>query len=411
MKDDIQHQVDQLLLEQGEYLPLELLLQAGRLDFSDYEAWRLGELRRLEEALFGDAERVRQQLLAAEEYLQRRGWQAEAIIYSPWPGAAASVTEPVLHFSADEALNACFHRRYRPPPDRAQMDLFTDAPGANLVNAISRALGERDTREARHDLERLYEVAPDHARLGELERLVEAAEDLVTPVRDPAIELERLEQELLPLAESLLGRNARNLLVPLWRRLGAALEASPYRAERPELHASYAASQGMDWETARRAVESVTDWRAEPVLLARHARACEGLRQRGTALRSWFELCWRFPERGQALETSSDAELRAQWDDFLALDPGLPVASFPAWLLLQRPGVTRVVGRTEAELGSCPESYLTVWCLQQQRIESRADAGSDNDRDGQDQVMTWRARFKDQDPVLFRYYLDSLAPM
>ncbi|VAW72967.1 hypothetical protein MNBD_GAMMA13-30, partial [hydrothermal vent metagenome] len=32
----IHHQVDQLLLEQGEYLPLEFLLQEGRLIYADY---------------------------------------------------------------------------------------------------------------------------------------------------------------------------------------------------------------------------------------------------------------------------------------------------------------------------------------------------------------------------------------
>jgi len=405
MKGDIQHEVDQLLLEQGEYLPLELLLQAGRLAFSDYEAWRLGELERLEEALFGDAGRVREQLLAAAEYLERRGWRAEAVAYPPWPGAAAAAAGEALRFSADEVLDDCFHRRYRPPPDRAQLDLFTDTPGASLANAVSRALAEREVPEARRSLERLYEVAPDHARLGELERLVEAAESLGTPVADAAGELEHLEQELLPLAESLLGRHARNLLVPLWRRLSAALEGAPYRAGRPVLHASYTASQAMDWQAARRAVESEAHWRAEPLLLARHARACEGLRQRGAGLQSWFELCWRFPGHGPALEASSDGELRGQWQDFQALDPALPATSFPAWLLLQRPGLIRIL--PENETAGCPESYLSVQRLLCRQADSRRDGGGPG---AADPLMGARARLRDQDPVLFQYYLDGLAP-
>lgn len=407
MNNDVQHEVDQLLLEQGEYLPLELLLHSGRLTFSDYEAWRLGELRRLEEALFGDTGRVRQQLLAAEEYLKRRGWQAEAITYTPWPGAAGPTAEQALLFSTDEALDGSFHRRYRPPPDRAQMDLFTDAPAANLANAVALALAERDVPEARRGLERLYDLAPDHGRLGELERLVEAAEDLDRPVAEPADELERLEQELLPLAESLLGRNARNLLVPLWRRLSSALEGQAYRTAQPELHVSYTASQAMDWQTARQAVEREPDWRADPVLLARHARACEGLRERGAALQSWFELCWRFPEHGKALEASTDTELRRQWRDFQELDPELPVASFPAWLLVQIPGLTRMLHETKP--GVCPGSYLTVERLQHLGIDKQPEAAATGESATQDQIMSWRAQLKEQDPALFQYYLDKLS--
>jgi len=209
------------------------------------------------------------------------------------------------------------------------------------------------------------------------------------------------------LAESLLSRHARNLLVPLWRRLSAALEAQPYRTARPELHLSYTASRAMDWGTARQAVERERDWRADPVLLTRHARACEGLRQRGTALQSWFELCWRFGGHGKALEASTDAELRRQWQDFQELDPELPVRSFPAWLLVQIPGLTRMVH--EAEPGACPESYLTMERLQRARLDTEPDAAATAERAAQDQLMGWRARLKEQEPVLFQYYLDKLS--
>ncbi len=40
----IQQAVDRLLLEQGVYTPLELLLAEGRLLFADYEAWRAGRV-------------------------------------------------------------------------------------------------------------------------------------------------------------------------------------------------------------------------------------------------------------------------------------------------------------------------------------------------------------------------------
>ena len=54
MSAEVHNAVDRLLLEQGEYSPLEYLLSEGRLLYSDYERWRGGELGYLDEALFGD---------------------------------------------------------------------------------------------------------------------------------------------------------------------------------------------------------------------------------------------------------------------------------------------------------------------------------------------------------------------
>ena len=48
----VQQAVDRLLLEQGGYTPLELLLAEGRLLFADYEDWRAGQVEYLDELLF-----------------------------------------------------------------------------------------------------------------------------------------------------------------------------------------------------------------------------------------------------------------------------------------------------------------------------------------------------------------------
>ena len=103
MTHHIHHLVDQLLLEQGEYRPLEFLLQEGRLSYADYEAWRNGELDFLDEALFGDPDHIQQDLLQAEEYLQRRGWQAETLGYEAWRRHAQAGSRP-LRFSANTNL-------------------------------------------------------------------------------------------------------------------------------------------------------------------------------------------------------------------------------------------------------------------------------------------------------------------
>ena len=400
----VYYQVDQLLLERGEYLPLEFLLQEGRLSYADYEAWRNGDLAHLDEALFGDPEQVQQQLAAAEQYLQDRGWRPESVRYDSWPHLnqpTASGSAPTqLRFSANPSFDACFHRRYRKPTDHPQLDLFTDSPATCLVNGIIRSLADRQPAEARRQLERLLDIAPDHVRVGELECLTEAAEDIESPVSDTSAELRRLRETLTPLAASVLGPARHNLLVPLWRRLSQALQDQPYRADEPELHPSFAAAQALDWAGVRRAVESEPDWQSDRALLLRHAVACDQQHEYAAALSSWFALCWRFPEQADALESSNNPDLRQHWTAFQDLDSALPTREFPAWLLVKRPGLVKVLPEPTADPVVCPESYLTLYRLRREQLQP---AGSG------EEGLALRARLKQQDPVLFQHFLDTIT--
>lgn len=389
-----QHQVDQLLLEQGEYLPLEFLLQEGRLSYADYEAWRNGEFDSLDDALFGDHQHIQQQLTQAADYLQRLGWHAQTVTYQAW----RNDTSQSLRFSQNSALDRSFHQRYHKPQDQPQLDMFTDAPATNWLNGITQALANRDATQARRQLDGLYDTAPDHVRLGELERLVEAAENLTMAVDDAAADMQILQETLTPLAQSLLGKESRNLLIPQWRRLSSALQDQPYQPAQPEMHISYTASQAMDWDISRQAVEQLTNWQTDPVLLKRHARACDQLHLRGDALISWFNLCWQFPHQSDAIECSTDTELRQQWISFLELEPELSVQTFPAWLLLSKPGLIRIVVAPHNDETICPSSYLTMRQLQHNIQQT-------------DNNIALRAQLKQQDPALFLHYLNNIEKL
>ena len=399
MNQHIQHQVDQLLLEQGEYQPLELLLREGRLHYADYEAWRNGELDSLDEALFGDPEHIQQQLSDAENYLQKRGWQAEITHYKNWRSESGNASKP-LCFSENGRLNKCFHSNYYKPQDQPQLDLFSDSPATSLFNGITQSLADRKPAEARRLLEILYDTAPDHTRLGELESVVEVAESMETPVEDVSAELTGLQETVVPLVETLLGKGSRNLLIPLWRRLSKALQGQAYQSTQRDLHLSYTASQAMDWEVVRNVVERVPDWQSEYVLVARHAQACEQLHLQADALQSWFYVCWQFPDAADSLESSSDHVLRQQWKAFLDLDLELPATAFPAWLLIRKPGLTRSLQEPGAEM-LCPASYRTMFLMQQNSLNSQARL-----EDGE--VMTLRAQLKQQDSALFQHFLGKI---
>lgn len=388
---DLVYQLEQLLQQQGEYSARELLILQGRLNYSDYTAWCKGDIDYLEDSLFGNPALIAEQLQQAETYLLNRGgWVA---VQKPeiQPGTR------VPHFSKDPVLNECFRRCYQKDQNQLQTDLFTDGTATQLTHGVTVALANHDFVKARELLERLYDHAPDHVHLGGLERLVEAAETLNRPVRDIASELALLQRETASLAVSLLGHQHRNLVIPLWQRLSLALADACYQPDQAELHLSYTASQALDWQVARQAVEREPHWREDAVLLERHAIACEHLRQPTDAMLSWFHLLWRFPNLGDNLSKSTAVELRQHWTHFKDLDPELAVEAFPAWLILQQPGLTKLLPPLGAIPHPAAESYQTVYQMQTANTTAKQ--------------INLRAQLKQQDAVLFQYYLDKIRSL
>lgn len=395
MNCDIEQQIDQLLMEQGEYHPLEFLLREGRLNYSDYEAWRNGEIRDLSEMLFGNPEQIMKILEQAAVYLQRRGWESECLVYKQRGGPDARC----LRFSQDSRFDNCFHRAYRKPRDQSQLDLFIDTSTTYLVNGITQALKTLNATDARNTLHRLCEAAPDHSQLGELERLVEALESLDLPVSDVEAEIRCLQIETSLLAERHLNKACNHLLKPLWRRLSAALYAHPFDPSLPELHASYTAAQARDWQVVRQAVENEINWQHQPVLLERHANACTYLSDQTTALHSWFLLCWQFPALAGRLEDCGDHTLDEAWRSFLDLEPELQSEDFPAWLLLRVPGLARIAYPDDGGTFTSPQSYRTLYQLQQKQLNAESM---------DEQAIALRTWLKQHAPQLFHHFLNTL---
>ena len=250
----LQAQIDALLLEQGAFAPLELLLVNGRLLYADFEAWRRGEVGRLDEVLMGRREAVREELEQAAGYALALGLveQPQAL------GSArdASVGARTMRVSDDPRLAVLIASRYVPAQLAPQMDLFFDNPVVALINGLVDAIAAGAAPEAMRRLDRLYAKEPNHPDLPDFDRLLEGLERLARPISDCGEELEFLAQ-VAPCAWHLLGARARDMLVPLWRHLAEALRSRPYSPLRPELHASHAWSQAQAWDEVRADRKSV----------------------------------------------------------------------------------------------------------------------------------------------------------
>jgi hypothetical protein len=345
----------------------------------------------LDQHLVGDPAQITKSLQQLADYAQSLGLAPEPVTYPPWGGGSP------LTFSRNRTLDRLFHQVYRKPADQPQMDLFLDTPGNSLANGILLALTRRDGAEAQAMLETLYRTDPGHPRLGALERLVDVIREPDTPVVEPRQALQELQEQILPLAEDLLGRESRQFLAPLWQRLGAALKARPFQPAHPELHASYVASRTLDWQAVVDSVEIEPDWRRQPVLLRRHARACQHLRQPAEALMDQFELCWRFPAQAIPSPEDTDAEMVRAWQMFLELEPELEIPRFPAWLLILRPALANWLPQPDQ---AAPSDYRLVFTLQ--RAGRPENASSDAESVG------LRAQLKELSPELFGHFIRNL---
>lgn len=336
------------------FAPLELLLATGRLLYTDYEAWRRGEVGRLDEVLMGRREAVREELEHAAAYARALGLteqpQEPAAVRDVSSGARA------LCISDDPRLAALLASRFVPAQSVPQMDLFFDNPVAALVNGLAHALAAWDTVEAAHQLDRLYAKEPNHPDLPAFDRLLEALSHPTDPIVDCRGELEFITA-IVPDAWRLLGARARDLLVPLWRHLAEALRLTPYSLQAPMLHASHAWSEVQAWDEVRESVlEEPQWWRHLPLALWLIESGLQR-RRRAEAFSGWFQLCWHAPERApEALDALKFPDLHALWQRFVETQEplsaagrqsALTAADFPAWLLLDEPALAR---RLPAEL-------------------------------------------------------------
>ena len=341
--------VDGIVLDHGAYLPIELLLTQGRLDYQAYEAWRYGTGEWLEDALLGNVDRIRAQLEVAAAWARKLGLQPTSGAYEGW----GPKTGKFLVCARNEKLNALLCTVYRRSEQVVQPDLFLDGGEAALLNDLRGALSARNAEKASMCLDEWIRVVPEHRLRASAERLCDALDHLSNPPSDvdPALELERLQGELSADGRELLGPSARDFEAPFWRRLANALAHRPFDAGAPELHASYALERCLDWHGVRDSVLAVPAFDAEPGLLLRLINACSRLGERTSSIEWLMTLCWRHPETAaEHLEnrTVGDRAVLKTWETFCELDvePVMDTAWFPAWLLIAEPGLARVLNQS-----------------------------------------------------------------
>src|SRR3984957_14833759 len=132
----MQTQIDTQILEQGAFVPLEFLLDSGRLIHGDYEGWRRRKIDFLDEVLMGSPEKIRAQLESATGYARTIGLVETPQAFYAWISGAIEHGDEPLRISADAQLQRLIGSRYAPAQTAPQLDLFFDNPVVVLTNGI-----------------------------------------------------------------------------------------------------------------------------------------------------------------------------------------------------------------------------------------------------------------------------------
>ncbi len=387
--------VDQLLIEQGAYCPVELLLLQGRLQYRDYEAWRSGEEESLEPLLFGNQQRTLQLLEYAEQYAVDLGLESQTASWNGW-GDHSSTALQIGARKLSHALRANW-QRHQPAETGDQFDLFFDNGELIAANRVRQALSQRDSANATRALQQLSTLNPDHPDLGELEQLNQV---LDAPPPPAETLLHHLQHSWRAAAERQLGSYARDWLMLMWKRLAQQLEQAPFNPQQPQLHNSWVYLQREEWRAVRAAIEQEPGWKTVAILADRYATASWQLGEREMATMLRFQLCWSSPRYAQEMveaDEFNDKLLYQSWRELADLEQDdleqeytAGIALLPQYSMIQRPALLEPLGAQMAAFE--PSTIPSDWEVLIRLLHAP-------------QEIALRSQLRDHNPLLFELFM------
>jgi hypothetical protein len=258
-----------------------------------------------------------------------------------------------------------------------QLDLFADSRDVMLRNDLAEALVREGASAASAALARLAAEYPDDATLQPAQQMVAALAASTTPFADAAAAEKaqsELEHGLTHAARAVLGpAQATPWLRLRWAALARRAAALPWQAGQP--HAAAMWLQAGDWLAAQESVEGIASWRRIPLPLCWAAQATWHRRGQDAAWPLLAELAWLAPRllapTAAALRSAPLDKLLRRFEAELDVDSAADDAAwFPAWALIDQPGLAEVLARAEATQDREPErackSVLALLRLERQ---------------------------------------------
>jgi len=329
--------VEQTLASYGAWDAVSFLLTSHRLRQTDYEAWRMGEIVCLENAIAGNPQRMVEMLEAAMQHAKSMRLTSAPTTWNGW-GKQAGQTLRLFH---DDGINARFQLRLTPEADRPQLDLFMDAPHIVLLNRLRQAMLNRSP-----DKDALFDRAMDEiANEPALARLDTIRAAMAAPsLEHPRAWLDHLNTVVAPAARDEFPHRSMDLMAPLWRSAADAMLHIPFDPEQPDRHASQAFLLAHAWEQCLASVELVPHWFEHAALHERRIAALSAMHNHEAERAAWMMFCWFCPDAAATALDQADLHacgLHGLWQDFSQLECEPDCEDFPALVALQYPSDAR----------------------------------------------------------------------
>ncbi|MEP6723041.1 MAG: hypothetical protein ABJA77_16480 [Variovorax sp.] len=251
-----------------------------------------------------------------------------------------------------------------------QLDIFDHSRDTVLCNDVVAALECRDAISARSAWGIFAEEFPSHESLAPLSVLVDAIEQrAVSPFQDHESmhdACRALSEVIEPAALRILGERAGDAwLVTLWREMAQRASQLPFRPERSDDHAAALWLRAGDWAAANHAVARIESWRRIPAPLEWMAEARYRVHDLDGAWGLLAELAWlstdRFDHLTKRLADPLLEKLRKRFDaTFEGHGDVRDLAWFPAWILTEKPGLSRLLGEAQRALHTEPEQAMRL---------------------------------------------------
>jgi hypothetical protein len=154
-------------------------------------------------------------------------------------------------------------------------------------------------------------------------------------------------------------------LVPLWREMAQRASQLPFRPDCSEDHAAALWLRAGDWSAANDAVQRVESWRRIPAPLAWMTEARYRVDGLDAVWALLAELAWLSPGRfDQLVKRLSDPLLERLRGRFEASFDGTgdvsDLAWFPAWVLTEKPALSRLLGEAQRSVHTAPEQAMRL---------------------------------------------------
>lgn len=370
----ISYAVDEIITDLGYYSPLELLLRQGCLRYSDYERWRSGEVDFICETFVSTPKHIVGLLESARDYVQALGFSAETYHLFGWHGKKANVR---LDFCrTNNAISSdILSTQYLRKEDQPQMDLFFDNRAVQLANGVIQALGSRNVKNSVEKLRQLEQHDAEHLLCEQGAELLSAVQKLQQKksIYDVRQELNYLQQRLAPLAKNVLKGQARDFMSPFWRRLALALGTGFFDEQYPDLNAAYCYAQVLLWSEVVNSIRNIAQWQQHATLFAQLSHACYQNKQRIESIQILCDYCWLYSDQdGFPPDDNKSVIARNKFMD-LELDEKWGWQQFPAWLLLNEPGLAKHIQASPSTTACAFKALQQLLLAEQEKNTLKVD--------------------------------------